>query len=217
MTRNVVSSAIALLVSVCAGAGCSGSQEAPAVPAPSASADAPPAGDSSATASASAAPDAPSAAPSAAPAADAPSDPMLSGLTGDDLDWAKNCLGGDGSYCTKFGNQKEFVSKDFPGALAWYQKGCDAKKKEPICCMGVARLTIAGQGTAANVDAGVKIWADACATPNRDSCSELAKAYEAGTSGLKKDAKKAKEFYGKACDLKDVSACKKAGKKPPKD
>jgi TPR repeat protein len=34
---------------------------------------------------------------------------------------------------------------------------------------------------------------------------------------VKKDAKKAKEIYAKACDLRNVTACKKAGKKPPAD
>jgi hypothetical protein len=32
---------------------------------------------------------------------------------------------------------------------------------------------------------------------------------------VKKDAAKAKELFGKACDRNSTSDCKKAGKKPP--
>src|SRR5262245_36365281 len=38
------------------------------------------------------------AAATAAPAPAPPADPLLAGLTGGDVDWAKHCLDGDGSY-----------------------------------------------------------------------------------------------------------------------
>jgi TPR repeat protein len=143
---------------------------------------------------------------------------MLAGLTGDDLDWGKKCVAGEGTYCTKFGNLAELQTKDFAKALVWYKKGCEASKKEPVCCMGQARLTIQGQGTTADVAAGIKLWTDMCSEElGRDSCSELAASYEKGQNGVKKDAKKAKELYGKICDKwPNESVCKKAGKKPPK-
>jgi hypothetical protein len=160
-----------------------------------------------------------SAAPTAAPAPPPPPplDPLLAGMTGEDLEWGKKCLDGDGAYCTRFGNVKEMKDKDFAGALTWYKKGCEATKKEAVCCMGQARLVMEGKGVAADVAAGLKIWNDACALPNRDACGELARGYDKGMFGLKKDAKKAKELWGKACDLRDLTACKKAGKQPPKE
>lgn len=145
----------------------------------------------------------------------APSDPMLEGLSGEDLEWAQKCLGGNGPYCTRFGNRAE-AKTDYPKAHQWYAKGCDGAKKDPLCCMGVGRLTIQGLGTAADTEKGLKMWSATCSMElGRDACGELAKAYEKGEHGLKKDAKKAKEFFAKACDLRDLTACKKAGKKPP--
>jgi TPR repeat protein len=188
---------------------CSSSPPPPAEPAPAPSAQA----------SAEPAPAAPSATASAAAAAEAPAaDPMLAGLTGEDLEWGKKCLEGDGSYCTKFGNLGEFQTKEYEKALAWYKKGCEASKsKEPVSCMGVARLTINGQGTKADAAAGLALWETTCSMDlGRDSCSELASAYDKGLYGVKKDPKKAKAIYAKACDLKNETACKKAGKKPPK-
>ena len=82
--------------------------------------------------------------------------------------------------------------------------------------MGQARLTIEGQGTTADVEGGLKLWESTCSMEGgRDACGELARAYDKGTNGVKKNPKKAKELFGKACDLRDASACKKAGKKPP--
>jgi TPR repeat protein len=208
--RPVLDASCVLLAS--AMLACSGGTPPPATaeptPAPSAQASAEPAPAPPATASA-----------TAAPAAEAPpADPMLAGLTGDDLDWGKKCLAGEGSYCTKFGNIAELQTKDYDKAYAWYKKGCEASKsKEPVCCMGVGRLTINGQGTKADVPGGLALWESTCSMDlGRDSCSELASAYDKGLYGVKKDAKKAKEIYGKACDLKNETACKKAGKKPPK-
>ncbi|HZF54187.1 MAG TPA: hypothetical protein VE093_36325 [Polyangiaceae bacterium] len=51
----------------------------------------------------------------------------------------------------------------------------------------------------------------------RPTAYQAPRAYEKGLYGVKKDAKKAKEIYAKACDLRNVTACKKAGKKPPAD
>jgi TPR repeat protein len=189
---------------------CSGEAPPPATPAatppPSAQASAEPAPTPPATASA-----------TPAPAEAPPADPMLAGLTGDDLDWGKKCIAGEGSYCTKFGNVAEMQTKDFDKAYAWYKKGCEASKKEPVCCMGVARLTINGQGTKADVPGGLALWESTCSMElGRDSCSELASAYDKGLYGVKKDAKAAKAIYAKACDLKNETACKKAGKKLPK-
>ena len=102
----------------------------------------------------------------------------------------RRCISGEGSYCTKFGNAAEFQTKDYAKAFVWYKKGCEAQKKEPVCCMGVARLTIQAQGTTADVAGGLKLWTDTCAMSlGRDSCSELAVAYEGGKYGVKKDAK----------------------------
>ena len=223
MNKHLVSSLVAGLAAY-AFLACSGSPPAPAAPsdtaAPAASASDPVAPSAASTAAASAAPSAAatgtaSAAPSA-PAA--PADPLLAGLTGGDLEWAQKCLGGNGSYCTSPGNVAEMQTKDFAKAMAWYKKGCEAQMREPVCCMGVARLTINGQGTAADVEAGLKIWEETCSMElGRDSCSELGRAYERGAYGVKKDAKKAKEIYAKACDLRNETACKKAGKKPPAD
>ncbi|APR77302.1 Hypothetical protein A7982_02649 [Minicystis rosea] len=205
---------LSAIVVAAALAGCSGAQSEAVAPtetatpvAPSAEASAAPA--PPATAAATAAP-----APAAAPAA--PADPLLTGLAGEDLDWGKKCLEGEGSYCTKFGNVNELQTKDFGKALTWYKKGCEASKKEPVCCMGQARLMINGQGTTADVAGGLKLWESTCSMDvGRDSCGELARAYDKGTNGVKKDAKKAKEIYGKACGLRDGTACKKVGKKPP--
>jgi TPR repeat protein len=188
---------------------CSASQPAPPAPIssaqPAASEDAPAASDSAAASA------------SAAPAA--PADPLLTGLTGEDLDWAKKCVEGDGSYCTKFGNVAELKTKDFEKAAIWYKKGCEAaKSKEPVCCMGLARLMINGQGMKADVASGLALWESTCSMDiGRDACGELARALDKGSNGVKKDAAKAKAIYGKACDLKDLTACKKAGKKPPKE
>jgi TPR repeat protein len=188
---------------------CSGGQPEPAAPSASAAPDAP-------SAQASAAPT-PPAATAAATAAPAPADPLLDGLTGEDLEWGKKCLEGEGSYCTKFGNRGELQTKDFAKALAWYKKGCTAAKQEPVCCAGQARLMINGQGMTADVEGGHKLWESTCSMDlGRDSCGELALALDKGAFGVKKDPKKAKEIYAKACDLRDLGACKKAGKKPPK-
>src|SRR5262249_18624779 len=138
-------------------ASCSGSQPTTETP----SATSAPAATGAPAASGSAAADMPPA-PATAEAPAAPADPMLAGLTGEDLDWGKKCLAGDGSYCTKFGNVAELKDKDFAKALGWYKKGCEAKTQEPVCCMGQARLTIQGQGTTADVAAGVKLWTDTC-------------------------------------------------------
>jgi hypothetical protein len=215
MSNELLHVSAALLA--CVVASCSGSQPTPAAPAETA---APEAAAAPAPASASPAANMPPASASAkAETPAAPADPMLAGLTGEDLDWGKKCVAGEGSYCTKFGNVAEFKDKDFAKALVWYKKGCEATKQEPVCCMGQARLTIQGQGTTADVAAGIKLWTDMCSVDiGRDSCSELASAYEKGQNGVKKDPKKAKETYGKICDKwpNDAGACKKAGKKPPK-
>ncbi len=42
----------------------------------------------------------------------------FTGLTGEDLEWGKKCLDGEGSYCTKFGNVAELQTKDFAKAEA---------------------------------------------------------------------------------------------------
>ncbi len=160
----------------------------------------------------------------ATPAAAAPvvaaapaTDPAWPGMTGDDLDWAQKCSKGDGAYCTSTGNKYEFAKNDNEHALTAYKLGCDAKDMDPVSCMGLAHMTIDGKGTTKNVDEGVKIWAKGCdGQLGRDACWELAKALDAGTNGLKKDAKKAKEFYAKACDKNMDQACTKIGKKPAK-
>lgn len=155
---------------------------------------------------------APQASAPPAPPPQPPKDPLLDGLSDDDADWAKQCLAGKGSYCTRFGNAAELVQKDFERALVWYRKGCAAAVKEPVCCMGVARLTLEGKGTTADVAAGLTLWAATCALPHRESCDELAQAFESGSYGLPKDPKRAKELYAKACELKSQTACKRVGK-----
>jgi TPR repeat protein len=207
--RRIVVAAITLSSSIAA---CGAQTPEPVVPADSASA--------SASAAPPAAPSASASASATATAeAAAPLDPMLAGFSADDVAWAKNCLDGDGSYCTKFGNLNEFNAKDFGKAYTWYRKGCEGTKlKDPVSCMGLARLTINGQGTNADVKGGLDLWEATCTMKyGRDSCSELAKAYDKGEYGVKKNAKKAKEIYGKACDLRNLTACKKAGKKPPRE
>jgi TPR repeat protein len=202
-------------VSILFAAACGGATPAPveALPATDAPSAAPSAAPS--TTAAAEAPAAPSAVASAAPAAPA-ADASWPGLTGEDLDWAKKCAEGEGVYCMGTGNKYEFVRKDMENAYKAYKLGCEAtKQKEAGACMNQGRLMIAGQGTPANVDKGVEIWTAAC-NDGKDSnvCSMLGKAYEKG-DGVKKDAAKAKEFFGNACDRNLVSDCKKGGKKPP--
>lgn len=203
-------------ISVLFAAACSGATPAPVeTPAPTETPAAVPSATPSTTAAVEAAA-APSAVASTAPAAPA-TDAAWPGLTGEDLDWAKQCTAGEGAYCMSTGNKYEFGKKDMENAYKAYKLGCEAtKQKEPGACMNQGRLMIAGQGTPANVDKGAEIWAAGC-NDGKDSnvCSMLARAYESG-DGVKKNAAKAKEFFGKACDRNSASDCKKAGKKPPK-
>lgn len=141
-------------------------------------------------------------------------DPAWPGLTGSDLEWAKTCStaksSSDAAYCTQVGNKYELTLNDMATAMKAYKMGCDAA--DPVSCMGMARLTMEGKGVPANVDEGAKVWAKACDMElGRDACYELAQKYEKGET-VKKDAKKAKEFYTKACAKNSTTACEKIGK-----
>lgn len=124
---------------------------------------------------------------------------LLAGLAGEDLDWAKKCLEGNGDYCTTPGNNAELVARDMNKATAWYKKGCEAsQQRSPVCCMALALKMIHGQGTPIDVEGGLKLWESTCSMKHgRNSCAELATAYAKGTHGVTKDEEKAKAISAK--------------------
>lgn len=209
-------SAITILAAACGGSNAEPAKSAspptetpaPAPPAAVATTPAPTAPSASATA------ETPAATP---PPSSAAVDPTWPGMTGENLEWAQKCSKGDATYCASTGNKYELSKKDYEHAMAAYKLGCDAKDADPVSCMGVGRLMIEGQGTTKNVDEGIKAWAKGCdLASGRDACWELAKAFDKGDAGLKKDPKRAKEFFTKACDKNMTNACTKIGKQPKK-
>lgn len=185
-------------------AGCGGAVEPPPPPPPPPVATAAPAPP-------------PSAAPSASVDAGAPEGVAYKeGLTGDLAEHAKACDMGDTAWCMSVGNAFEFgADKDLPRAILVYQKGCDGG--DPGACANAGRLILLGFGAAMDADKALALFEKGCAMDiGRDTCAQLAARYEKG-DGVKKDPKKARDYWTQACDKKDHAACKKAGKPPPKD
>ncbi|HEX7601172.1 MAG TPA: hypothetical protein VF316_06180 [Polyangiaceae bacterium] len=200
--------ALAVPVALALAVGCSGTPTEPSTPPLPTAATAP---------SAEPAPSAaPSATPSATPDAGADAVAYKEGLTGDLAEHARACDEGDTAWCMSVGNAFEFgADKDLPRAIRVYQKGCDGG--DPGACANAGRLILLGFGAAMDADKALALFEKGCAMDiGRDTCAQLAARYEKG-DGVKKDPKKAKEYWTQACEKKDAAACKKAGKQPPKD
>lgn len=164
----------------------------------------------------------------ASPTATKSSRQQWPGLTGDELEWANTCSDAKDStyatYCNSTG-QKYEAKKDYATALAAYKLGCDAvKNPEPLACFKVGVFMLEGKATTKDVEGAFGLWEKACNLENgRDICGEIATAFESGrvvtifgtNEPITKDAKRAKAFLNKACDGRDLTACKKLGRKPP--
>lgn len=55
----------------------------------------------------------------------------------------------------------------------------------------------------------------ACRGGLEDACNEIALMYENGGVGVPRDARKARDYFGMACDKGESSACAKVGRKAP--
>lgn len=198
--------ALAVPVALALAVGCSGTPTEPSTPPLPTVAAAP------------SAEPAPSAAPSATPSATPDADAVAykEGLTGDLAEHARACDKGDTAWCMSVGNAFEFgADKDLPRAILVYQRGCDGG--DPGACANAGRLILLGFGAAMDADKALALFVKGCAMDiGRDTCAQLAARYEKG-DGVKKDPKKAKEYWTQACEKKDAAACKKVGKQPPKD
>lgn len=112
--------------------------------------------------------------------------------------YKKACYGDDyyiPSACTELGTvyYHDLKSKDLKTIVGLYERGC--KEGDPIGCVMAGILY---EEDFKNIEQAIKFYKIGC---NGDGvgCTLLGKIYEEG-KGVKKDLKKAKEFYKHACD-----------------
>lgn len=120
----------------------------------------------------------------------------------------KTCLAGDGMACVELGIAKLDDKKLAADAQYSFRRACYGGGEHEGCTwLGILYLDGKG-GMSKSPKLGAKFLEKGCKEGSARGCAHLADLYKTG-KGVAKDAARAKELYGKACNAGDDAACKK--------
>ncbi|NVB78166.1 MAG: sel1 repeat family protein, partial [Kofleriaceae bacterium] len=120
----------------------------------------------------------------------------------------KVCQAGDGMGCVELGVARMADKKLANDAQYAFRRACYGGGEHEGCAW-LGTLYAEGKGgQRVNEKLAAKFFEKGCKEGSARACSGLADLYKAG-KGVAKDAAKAKELYGQACNAGDEKACKK--------
>ncbi|MCP4449179.1 MAG: sel1 repeat family protein [Myxococcales bacterium] len=111
-------------------------------------------------------------------------------------------------YMKKIGIQQRFgtsPAKLHDKAVAIDKDGC--AKGDAAACFGYGKLLFNGKYVAAETAQGVQHLEASCSGGHAPACSFLARVYETGAGGLKKDRKRALQLLENSCNSGGVASC----------
>ncbi len=125
----------------------------------------------------------------------------------------KGCDAGDGYGCEIAGDivtYKELTELyNQSKAYSFYARSCDLGRN--YGCYEQGQRLLKGDGTTADPQAGVSVWARSCEGGSADECESLAGVVVNGKFGVPKNTEIGVKLYMAACAL-DVGYCEDAGK-----
>lgn len=91
------------------------------------------------------------------------------------------------------------VRQSYKKSLQYYKKACDLGSGDS--CFSVGEIYHKGKGVEKDLNYAMKLVIKSCELKSSFGCAALGAMYEYGEGGVNQNLSRAKELYGKACDL----------------